>query len=188
MARKPDNSGWGLMAICILLILAIAKCGGGAADKSDSTPSGEPSEAMTETAPEAVTMYVTTATLNCRAEPQKNARAVEKLTRGDTVSAGETRGSWVMLDRVGEDCWVAQRFLSESEPEPEPAARPARLLSSASSEPLEAVSSRRSGPSCGGKWKCGQMDSCAEAYHYLNECGVGRLDGDGDGVPCESIC
>ncbi|MBR2270187.1 excalibur calcium-binding domain-containing protein [Sphingobium yanoikuyae] len=32
------------------------------------------------------------------------------------------------------------------------------------------------------------MDSCAEAYHYLNDCGVGRLDGDGDGVPCESIC
>ncbi|MBZ9648449.1 excalibur calcium-binding domain-containing protein [Sphingobium sp. 3R8] len=32
------------------------------------------------------------------------------------------------------------------------------------------------------------MSSCEEAYHYLNECGVGRLDGDGDGVPCESIC
>lgn len=31
-------------------------------------------------------------------------------------------------------------------------------------------------------------DSCEEAYHYLNDCGVGRLDGDGDGVPCESIC
>ncbi|MFB9061263.1 MULTISPECIES: excalibur calcium-binding domain-containing protein [Sphingobium] len=32
------------------------------------------------------------------------------------------------------------------------------------------------------------MDSCSEAYHYLNECGLSRLDGDGDGVPCESIC
>jgi len=190
MARKPDNSGCGLMAICILLILAIAKCGGGASHNSDSTPSEESSEEITGAPSEAATMYVATATLNCRAEPQKDARPVEKLKRGDTVSAGEIRGSWVVLDRIGEDCWVVQRFLSESEPESEPlsAARPARLLSPASSDPLAGVSSRRSGPSCGGKWKCGQMDSCAEAYRYLNECGVGRLDGDGDGVPCESIC
>ncbi|PJG48913.1 hypothetical protein CAF53_12215 [Sphingobium sp. LB126] len=192
MARKSDNSGCSLLAICLLLIVAIAKCVGGPTHDSDSTPAAESSEAITGAASEAATMYVATSTLNCRAEPQKDARPVEKLTRGAMVSAGETRGSWVMLDRIGEDCWVAQRFLSENEPEPEPepvsASRPARLLSPASSDPLDAVSSRRSGPSCGSKWKCGQMDSCAEAYHYLNECGVGRLDGDGDGVPCESIC
>lgn len=42
--------------------------------------------------------------------------------------------------------------------------------------------------SCSGKTKCAQMDSCEEAYFYLRQCGVRRLDGDGDGVPCESIC
>lgn len=42
--------------------------------------------------------------------------------------------------------------------------------------------------SCGGKSTCGQMASCSEAMFYLNSCGVSRLDGDGDGVPCESIC
>lgn len=42
--------------------------------------------------------------------------------------------------------------------------------------------------SCGGKTKCAQMDSCEEAYYYLRKCGLTRLDGDGDGVPCESIC
>lgn len=41
---------------------------------------------------------------------------------------------------------------------------------------------------CGGKTTCGQMSSCAEAYFYLNQCGLGRLDRDKDGVPCESIC
>jgi hypothetical protein len=41
---------------------------------------------------------------------------------------------------------------------------------------------------CGYKTTCRQMDSCAEAQHYLNQCGVSRLDRDGDGVPCESIC
>lgn len=44
------------------------------------------------------------------------------------------------------------------------------------------------GASCGSKRYCKQMATCAEAKHYLNECGVSRLDRDGDGVPCESLC
>jgi hypothetical protein len=45
-----------------------------------------------------------------------------------------------------------------------------------------------SGFTCGLKRYCGEMTSCAEAYFYLNQCGLRRLDGDGDGVPCERIC
>ncbi len=41
---------------------------------------------------------------------------------------------------------------------------------------------------CFGKTTCGQMASCAEAQYYLNSCGVSRLDGDNDGVPCETLC
>lgn len=41
---------------------------------------------------------------------------------------------------------------------------------------------------CGGKRYCKDMSSCAEAKHYLNDCGVTRLDRDSDGIPCESIC
>ncbi len=41
---------------------------------------------------------------------------------------------------------------------------------------------------CAGKTKCDQMTSCAEANFYLNTCEVSRLDGDKDGVPCESLC
>lgn len=39
-----------------------------------------------------------------------------------------------------------------------------------------------------GKKTCGEMASCEEAHFYLNECGMGKLDKDDDGVPCESIC
>jgi endonuclease YncB( thermonuclease family) len=39
-----------------------------------------------------------------------------------------------------------------------------------------------------GKRLCRQMVSCAEAVFSLRQCGVGRLDGDGDGKPCESLC
>ena len=41
---------------------------------------------------------------------------------------------------------------------------------------------------CGAKRYCKEMTSCEEAEFYLNECGLTRLDGDGDGVPCESLC
>ena len=42
--------------------------------------------------------------------------------------------------------------------------------------------------SCGEKHYCKEMRSCSEAKYHLNVCGLSRLDRDGDGVPCESIC
>ena len=41
---------------------------------------------------------------------------------------------------------------------------------------------------CGEKRYCREMVTCAEARFHLSECGLSRLDGDGDGVPCEAIC
>jgi hypothetical protein len=41
---------------------------------------------------------------------------------------------------------------------------------------------------CGAKRYCKQMSSCAEAKFYLEQCGLTRLDGNGDGVPCEALC
>lgn len=53
---------------------------------------------------------------------------------------------------------------------------------------VEKSTSSSNGFECGGKTTCGQMNDCAEANFYLNKCGLGRLDRDRDGVPCESIC
>ncbi len=41
---------------------------------------------------------------------------------------------------------------------------------------------------CGSKTYCRDMVSCDEAMYYLRSCGLSRLDGDKDGIPCESIC
>lgn len=45
-----------------------------------------------------------------------------------------------------------------------------------------------SGFECTGKQHCSQMSSCAEARHYLSHCPDTKMDGDGDGAPCEDMC
>ena len=40
--------------------------------------------------------------------------------------------------------------------------------------------------SCSGKTHCSQMASCEEAKFYINNCPGTKMDGDGDGIPCES--
>ncbi len=42
------------------------------------------------------------------------------------------------------------------------------------------------GYGCEGKTHCSQMTSCEEAEYYLRNCPGTEMDGDGDGIPCES--
>jgi endonuclease YncB( thermonuclease family) len=47
----------------------------------------------------------------------------------------------------------------------------------------------KTGPlACGTRTYCSEMASCEEARFYFEQCGVHSLDGDGDGIPCESLC
>jgi hypothetical protein len=39
---------------------------------------------------------------------------------------------------------------------------------------------------CDGRTYCSQMSSCAEAKFFLNNCPGTKMDGDGDGIPCEN--
>lgn len=43
-------------------------------------------------------------------------------------------------------------------------------------------------PGCDLALSCREMESCEQARRALVECGRDDLDGDGDGVPCESLC
>src|SRR5262245_28115249 len=38
---------------------------------------------------------------------------------------------------------------------------------------------------CDGRIYCSQMKSCEEATFFLNNCPGVKMDGEGDGVPCE---
>ena len=39
--------------------------------------------------------------------------------------------------------------------------------------------------SCDGRVYCSQMSSCEEAKFFLAHCPGTKMDGDGDGIPCE---
>lgn len=41
---------------------------------------------------------------------------------------------------------------------------------------------------CGEKRTCKEMSSCAEAMFHHQHCGLTRLDGTGNGVPCKALC
>ena len=45
-----------------------------------------------------------------------------------------------------------------------------------------------SAAACSPRKHCSVMTSCEEARRYMQLCGAGTMDGDGDGVPCESLC
>lgn len=38
---------------------------------------------------------------------------------------------------------------------------------------------------CDGRLHCSQMTSCSEAKNFLSHCPGVKMDGDGDGIPCE---
>jgi hypothetical protein len=39
---------------------------------------------------------------------------------------------------------------------------------------------------CDGRTYCSQMNSCEEATFFINNCPDTKMDGDNDGIPCES--
>jgi len=95
--------------------------------------------------------------------------------------------------------WVYRRYMTDhSLLEDEESARSNQIGLWSLDNPIPPWDWRRGGraivmpgslnPDCGAKRYCREMRSCEEAMFYLTECGLSRLDGDSDGVPCESIC
>ncbi len=53
-------------------------------------------------------------------------------------------------------------------------------------DPAPAAASSARHFSCSGKVYCSEMASCEEATFYLHHCPNVKVDGDGDGIPCET--
>ncbi len=66
--------------------------------------------------------------------------------------------------------WYGNQYYQDSQ-----AVQPDRLLEADSSNFI-----------CDGREHCSQMTSCAEAIFFIRNCPNTKMDGDHDGVPCES--
>ncbi|MFT8246330.1 thermonuclease family protein [Roseomonas sp. BN140053] len=97
------------------------------------------------------------------------------------------RGLWALPEAERTPPWewrAAARSGVRTEQAPVGTAAP----SLAPAAPARSAPAASSGFSCGSKRYCREMTSCAEARFHLQQCGLSRLDGDGDGVPCEAMC
>lgn len=70
-------------------------------------------------------------------------------------------------------------------PTPTPRANP--MIPAPTSRPVATGVATPAQPfHCDGRTRCSQMTSCAEATYFIKQCPGTQMDGDGDGVPCES--
>jgi Excalibur calcium-binding domain/Bacterial SH3 domain len=177
---KQDPGGCGLLAVILVILFAIGKCSGGGDETGDRDNTASPSGSVSGGAER---RFVSSTSLNCRSAARVSAKVVSRFAFGDSVSIRQEKDGWSEVDAAGTPCWMASRYLAETYP------IQSREPSSYTPAPQAVVRPKRERRlQCSGKRTCGEMNSCAEANFYLDECGVSRLDGDGDGVPCESIC
>lgn len=86
----------------------------------------------------------------------------------------------------------AELVFQDGEPKQEQAQKVAKTKKEAKKSTTKKKQSSESGNSsafeCGTKRYCKEMKSCAEAKFHLQQCGLKKLDRDGDGRPCENVC
>ena len=83
----------------------------------------------------------------------------------------------VLLGAIGMFAW--QRMTPSA---------PAAYVSSAADyqdQPSAETLATETGFKCDGRKYCSQMTSCDEAMYFLQHCPGVKMDGEGDGIPCE---
>lgn len=98
----------------------------------------------------------------------------KRYIRAEASAREAKRGLWALQADQIMAPWEWRRAQRNASVSPRPSAQPAAISADAFS--------------CGTKRYCSQMTSCEEARFHLTQCGLSRLDSDGDGVPCEAIC
>jgi hypothetical protein len=87
-----------------------------------------------------------------------------------------------VITNIGQDGSVLSNPLIQ---QPEPSFSLERFIPSFPSLDIRPKSQVASRYSCDGRLHCSQMTSCEEATYFLKNCPGVKMDGGGDGVPCE---
>ena len=95
----------------------------------------------------------------------------------ESQAEADKRGLWALPEAERVPPWEWRALGWNEHPAP-----------SEASPDMIAKGQAASGLRCGGKRFCKEMSSCGEAKFYVENCGPRSLDGDRDGVPCESLC
>lgn len=118
------------------------------------------------------------------------ARSLPAARRHDKPRASGESLSWLrgamVVVLISAVAWSAYHRYSKVRLESLPA--PAVALPVPMTEPISTGSWAVTAPStyqCGGRTMCSQMTSCEEATWVLKNCPGTKMDGDGDGIPCE---
>ena len=161
----------------VALLRARLEALAGLVEPVTATPSGAPGAT-----PRAETWYVNaTSRVNVRECPSTDCRVITALNPGQAIQVIATAEDWHRIGLPeGETGYIAVWLTSRTRPLPTP--QPPAQQNPPAPPPPSA-----SGAVCPSlRATCSQM-TCEQAYACL-AAGNRRLDQDGDGVPCESIC
>lgn len=166
-----------------------------------SLPTNTPRPTATRTPPP-TTYYINAQSANARECPRTDCSRVTTFAYAEaiqvfrTVQGENTLGSadWREVLYDGQPVYIHSALTSLSRPAPVQvqATRPPSQQSQPTQPPVSVPTQPPAPPPasfvCDCNKACTAMVSCEEAYFQLQQCGCGRRDGDGDGVPCEDIC
>lgn len=141
--------------------------------------------------------YKTTVAAKARSCPKVSCSIITTLPKGtvidviETVEGDKFNGitKWLHIKYNGKDAYV-HASLASATSEAAPASGGGNSSGSGSGSttvdavPTQPPAAPPQSLTCG---TCSEMSSCAQAQACL-AAGVSRLDRDGDGIPCESIC
>jgi endonuclease YncB( thermonuclease family) len=113
----------------------------------------------------------------------KQERMAKALNRGLFASGGAVMPRDFRRDHG--PCQAGERPPRATPPAPTPpAARPP--AAPAALPPTQPPAAANAPFRCDGRTRCSQMRSCEEATFFLRNCPGVQMDGDGNGIPCES--
>lgn len=154
--------------------------------------------------------YVTSNNINVRENPNTNSAIIgnlefrEDVRVRDTVEGGFVSGNneWYEIRLSGDTGYVHSSLLNKNRPPAPVTAVPAQPTNPPNIAPIQQQPTNPPAPpqnnqsrpesqwDCNLYYTCGSFSSCGQVNSFLNSCpgDRGRMDRDGDGVACESLC